>query len=322
MENKATETLGEGTFGQVRASPTDSKIAIKTFKRPTTPEEEQVGVPTEWLREVCTLAKLQTDRPSLHLPRLVKLPSPEKPFELHMERLDLGLDQYMAKLVKEKKTLPLETIRNLTRQLVVALAHCHQAGIVHRDVKPQNIMLQFTKETPRLVLIDFSAARSTTPLQGVWTPNVVTLFYRAPEVLLHTTHGSTYGGKYGPALDLWALGCIVAELALLHCLFFVEPKEWSEVNQLACIFQTLGTPSNEVLAELVPTRPTPCASTQQPRPKFPHWRSKTMKTILAKTCLEDCPDGLDFLDQVLQFLPSRRLGAKQLLQHPFLFASA
>jgi cyclin-dependent kinase len=99
--------------------------------------------------------------------------------------------------------LPLSTVKSLMYQLVKGLAHCHKHGVMHRDLKPQNLLLDETNLC--LKIADLGLGRAFSIPVKSYTHEIVTLWYRAPEVLLGTTHYST-------PVDMWSVGCIFAEL--------------------------------------------------------------------------------------------------------------
>ena len=110
---------------------------------------------------------------------------------------------------------------------------CHQLKVLHRDIKPQNLLV--SKEGV-LKIADFGLARSSGIPVKNYTHEVVTLWYRAPDVLL----GST---SYSTSIDIWSIGCIFAELVMMKPIFAGKNNE----QQLNAIFKVLGTPSTDVL---------------------------------------------------------------------------
>lgn len=138
------------------------------------------------------------------------------------------MKENLYQLIKDRESHFAEgTIRNMLFQVLSGLAFMHRHGFFHRDLKPENLLCS----GPELVKIaDFGLAREIRS-RPPYTDYVSTRWYRAPEVLLHST-------RYGSSIDLWAIGCIMAELYTFRPLF---PGS-SEVDQLFKVCSVLGTP--------------------------------------------------------------------------------
>jgi serine/threonine protein kinase len=168
---------------------------------------------------------------------------------------------------------------------------------MHRDLKPCNLLISEDEKTIKIA--DFGLARSFGLPLKTYTHEVVTLWYRAPEVML--------GSKiYSTAIDMWSLGCIFFEIVTGQPLFSGK----SEVDQLFLIFKTLGTPHNtnwqgsEDLPDMKIT--------------FPRWKVNGNEKLV-KQCgaIQHYPDAMDLLTQMLQLEPSKRITIKTALEHPF-----
>ncbi|CAO2646147.1 Cyclin-dependent kinase 3 [Lemmus lemmus] len=176
-------------------------------------------------------------------------------------------------------------------QLLQGLNFCHCHRVIHRDLKPQNLLIN---EFGAIKLADFGLARAFGVPMRTYTHEVVTLWYRAPEILL----GSKF---YSTAVDLWSIGCIFAEMVTGKPLF---PGD-SEIDQLFQIFRILGTPSEATWPGV----------SQLPdyQSSFPKWTGKALEEIVPSLG----PEGKDLLLQLLQYDPSRRVTAKTALDHPY-----
>mmetsp|Transcript_21003 Transcript_21003/g.50120 ORF Transcript_21003/g.50120 Transcript_21003/m.50120 type:complete len:193 (-) Transcript_21003:808-1386(-) len=131
--------------------------------------------------------------------------------------------------------LPKRLIKSFLYQLIKGVAHCHKHGVMHRDLKPQNLLVDDSNpEQPLLKIADLGLARAFSIPVKSYTHEIVTLWYRSPEVLLGGTHYST-------PVDMWSVGCIFAEMVRKTPLF---PGD-SEYQQLLHIFKVLGTPNEQ-----------------------------------------------------------------------------
>ncbi|KAK2955826.1 putative Cyclin-dependent kinase 2 like protein [Blattamonas nauphoetae] len=182
-------------------------------------------------------------------------------------------------------------IKQLLYQLLAGVAYCHQRRVLHRDLKPQNLFL--TRDL-KLKLGDFGLARAFGIPVRSFTHEVVTLWYRAPDVLMGNR-------KYSTPVDIWSVGCIFAEMVIGRPLF---PGS-NEQDQLTRIFKLLGTPTTEIWPSM--------AELQYPHalPQFP---ARGLRYAIGE--LLDA-QGYELLSEMLQYDPSRRIPAKDAMQHPW-----
>lgn len=216
------KAIGDGTYGSVLQAvnkKTKEMVAIKKMKRKVYNWEE-----CEMNPEIQSLLKLNH-------PNIVRL------FEVIKEKNELFfvfefLDKNIYQMTKDRrKFLPETRIRNVMYQILHGLAHMHKQGYFHRDLKPENLLVA---QDNIVKLADFGLARKISS-RPPYTDYVSTRWYRAPEVLLRST-------SYGPAIDVWALGCIMAELYTFRPLF----PGASEPDQIAKICAVMGTPLQHV----------------------------------------------------------------------------
>lgn len=219
------DKIGEGTYGVVyRANDlyTDTVVALKYIRLEI--DDHSGGVPATAIREISILSHLEH-------PNIVKLSDVlfiKKKLILSFEFLQHDLRTLMDNLAP----MPLDafTIKSFLFQLLQAMAYCHRYKILHRDLKPQNILIN---SDGVLKVADFGLARPF----AIFSPHrysydVVTLWYRAPELLLGLE-------DYSNSVDIWSVGCIFAEL-VNHTPLFTGGNEYS---QLKAILALLGTPT-------------------------------------------------------------------------------
>nr|CAI5848543.1 unnamed protein product [Callosobruchus analis] len=181
-------------------------------------EKEKEGFPITSLREINTLLKGQ--HPNIVTVREIVVGS-------NMDKIFIVMDYVEHDLKSLMETM--RQIKCLLKQLLTAVAHLHDNWILHRDLKTSNLLLS---HKGILKVGDFGLAREYGSPLKAYTPIVVTLWYRAPELLLCAK-------EYSTPIDIWSVGCIFAELLLMNALF---PGK-SEVDQLNRIFKVNNTSS-------------------------------------------------------------------------------
>jgi len=278
------QKVGSGTYGDVykgKMKGTNEIIAIKKIKI----DLENEGIPSTALREITILRELQH-------PNIIELKDVicnNNKLYLLFEFAEYDLRKYLEEY--ENKNLDEETIKSFLYQILDALAYCHSKKIIHRDLKPQNILL--TKNL-KIKIGDFGLARVFSIPIRPYTKEVLTLWYRAPELLLGIN-------EYSTPVDIWSVGCIFAELILKRPLF----KGDCEFEQIMKIYGILGTPKIEDWNEIVNL---PYYSN-----KFPNFSPKKIEEIVPG--LDS--NGINLLKSMLQYDPNKRISAKQALLHPY-----
>ncbi|OWZ51014.1 cyclin-dependent kinase 1 [Cryptococcus neoformans 125.91] len=280
------EKVGEGTYGVVYKAKdinTGNIVALKKIRL----EAEDEGVPSTSIREISLLKELSKDD---NIVKLLDIVHSEAKLYLVFEFLDMDLKKYMD-TIGEKDGLGPDMVKKFSYQLVKGLYYCHGHRILHRDLKPQNLLINKSGD---LKIGDFGLARAFGIPLRTYTHEVVTLWYRAPEVLLGSRHYST-------AIDMWSVGCIVAEMATRQPLF---PGD-SEIDEIFRIFRVLGTPDEDVWPGV---RGLP-----DYKPTFPQWHPVELGDVIKGFEA----DGIDLIAQTLVYDPAHRISAKRALQHPY-----
>jgi len=188
--------------------------------------------------------------------------------------------------------MPLVYVKLYTYQICRSLAHIHSGtGVCHRDIKPQNLLVN--PHTHQLKLCDFGSAKVL--VKG--EPNISYIcsrYYRAPELIFGAT-------EYTTAIDIWSMGCVMAELLLGQPLF---PGE-SGVDQLVEIMKVLGTPTREEIK---------CMNPNYTEFKFPQIKAHPWHKVFRKRMP---PEAVDLVSRLLQYSPNLRCSALEACVHPF-----
>ncbi|KAG1668886.1 hypothetical protein FOA52_016055 [Chlamydomonas sp. UWO 241] len=192
---------------------------------------------------------------------------------------------------KNNQRMPNIFVKLYAYQMLRSLGYIHREGICHRDIKPQNLLVN--TESHCLKLCDFGSAKQL--VKG--EPNISYIcsrYYRAPELIFGAT-------DYTSAIDVWSVGCVVAELMLGQPLF---PGE-SGVDQLVEIIKVLGTPTREEIHAMNPN---------YTEFKFPQIKAHPWNKVFSKRLP---PEAVDLVARLLQYAPLKRMTAYQAMTHPF-----
>lgn len=350
------DKIGEGTYAHVfrgRNIHTGVPVALKEIH--LSPEE---GAPSTALREISFMKELRHP----NIVRLYEVIHTERSLILVFECMQQDLKQYLDEkraLLKNAQdalgnsgsytqqasnslyahlgvygttgcsALPVVEIKWLLYQLLQGIQHCHENRILHRDLKPQNLLLgpemasvtvnsdqsmgypphQQNVLLPRLKIADFGLARGFGIPVTAYSHEVVTLWYRSPDVLL----GSTF---YTTSIDMWSVGCILVELYTSVPLF---PGK-NVGDQLCRIFRLLGSPHPTVWPYLIGQAVYKAAGTSS----LPEWIGELsgfpVPRDLAALFPMIEPLGLDLLMRLLEYRPDCRISAKDALLHPFFYS--
>merc|ERR1719277_1027337 len=185
-------------------------------------------------------------------------------------------------------------VRSFQLQLMKGIHFCHSHRILHRDLKPQNILID---SVGNLKIADFGMARAFSVPIPKYTHEVVTTWYRAPEILF----GSQ---EYSLPIDVWSAGCILGEMATGTALFHGD----SEIDTIFQIFRKLGTPTEAEWPGL--------STLPDFKPTFPKWRRRSWEDIRGAAG-QLGPAGTQLIDDMLTYDPRRRDSIRQALAHPY-----
>lgn len=287
-------TIGEGAYGVVSSAKeigTDRGVAIKLVGKNNFTEP---FLAKRALRELKILKHL-TGHENIALFLDCEVNSDTSNFtELYV--IEGLMEADLNQILKSGQQLTSHHFQYFLYQLLRGLKWMHSANILHRDLKPGNLLVNSDCE---LRICDFGLARGETvaELQITNTEYVATRYYRAPEVVLSPKH-------YSKAIDIWSVGCIFGEMLTGEILF----KGKNYIDQLSKIFDVLGTPRDPTLTRL-------CTSKVLSFLKSLPRRQKANFTTMFSKCDSV---GLTLLDQLLEFDPSSRITATNALSHPYL----
>jgi len=284
------EKLGEGTYATVfkgRSRTTNEIVALKEIHL-----DAEEGTPSTAIREISLMKELK----HVNIVRLHDVIHTETKLVLIFEYCEQDLKKYMDQH-GDRGALDPNTVRSFMFQLLKGTAFCHENQVLHRDLKPQNILINRKGE---LKLGDFGLARAFGVPVNTFSNEVVTLWYRAPDVLL----GSR---TYSTSIDVWSCGCIFAEMISGAPLFRGRDNQ----DQLLHIMRIIGTPSDAQFQKIA--KETPELQLKQ----YPRYVKMPFQQILPKASLQ----AIDLLERLLKFDPAERISAAEALSHPY-FTSA
>lgn len=263
---------------------TGDQVALKKIKL----DADDEGIPSTALREISILRTL--NHPNIVMLKDVQHTLSPPRLYLVFEWLSCDLKHFLDEHRTETKGLDESLLQEFMYQLLLGLDYCHIRGIFHRDLKPQNILV--TKDG-RLKIADFGLARAFSVPMRCYTHEVVTLWYRAPEVLLGDK-------RYGLPLDMWSVGLMFAEMFTGRALF---PGD-CEIDELFQIFRLLGTPNEQNWRNV--------SKLPDFNEKFPKWKKKNLEE---KIGIKN--GGLDLLEKMLVYNPGSRISCNKALEHDY-----
>ncbi|KAL0318925.1 UNVERIFIED_CONTAM: Cyclin-dependent kinase G-2 [Sesamum angustifolium] len=261
-------TISHGSYGVVYRAYDKRTGQIVAMK------EEFNGLSTSTLREIAILHSLP-QHPAIVKFREVVRDDWDRVF-IVMEHVENDLARFMA---MRRQPLPPTVVKCMMKQLLEGVKFLHENGVMHRDLKPSNILINKKGE---LKICDFGLSRQFDSKSRSYSPRVVTLWYRAPEILAGVE-------TYSTAIDMWSVGCIMAELLLKEVLF----KGRCDLEQRTKIYTILGheKPDDNLLKR-----------------KFLAAAVISGAPLLTKL-------GFDLIKKLLEYDPTKRITAEAALNH-------
>ncbi|KAJ3050084.1 negative regulator of the PHO system, partial [Rhizophlyctis rosea] len=278
------EKLGEGTYATVykgKNRMTNDTVALKEIHL-----DSEEGAPSTAIREISLMKELK----HINIVRLYDVIHTERTLTLVFEYMDQDLKKFMDTQGNGGALDP-QLCKRFMYQLLKGIAFCHENRVLHRDLKPQNLLINSRYD---LKLADFGLARAFGIPVNTFSNEVVTLWYRAPDVLLGSRNYST-------SIDMWSAGCIMAEMYSGKPLFPGKNND----DQLQKIFKLLGTPSEQSwprVSELPEFKKT-----------FPYYPAQNLVTKLPMMDML----AMDLMQRMLQYMPQNRISAKDALSHVY-----
>lgn len=290
---KIEEVIGKGSYGVV-CSAYDTHLGEKVAIKKINDIFEHVSDATRILREIKLLRLLR--HPDIVEIKHILLPPSRREFKDIYVVFEL-MESDLHQVIKANDDLTPEHYQFFLYQLLRGLKYIHTANVFHRDLKPKNIL---ANADCKLKICDFGLARvafNDTPTAIFWTDYVATRWYRAPELC------GSFFSKYTPAIDIWSIGCIFAELLTGKPLF---PGK-NVVHQLDLMTDLLGTPSPEAIARI---------RNEKARRYLSSMRKKKPIALSQKFPNAD-PLALRLLEKMLAFDPKDRPSAEEALADPY-----
>jgi len=287
---RVIKPIGYGAYGLVcsaQDTETQTKVAIK--KVPKLFQDLVDG--KRILREIKLLKSFKHEN-IINIKDICIIPNKDTYDDIYFisELMPTDLHQ----VIKSKQKLSTEHLQYFSYQILRGLKYIHSANVMHRDLKPSNILVSGNCDVK---ICDFGLARGKikTEEQDL-TEYVVTRWYRAPELILMCQ-------EYSEAIDIWSVGCMLAELILRRPLF--PGKNY--LHQLDLITDLLGTPSEDDKSHITHQEALQYLN------KLPKKRPKSLRSVLPMASALE----IDLLSRMLVFNPAKRINTKDALKHPY-----
>lgn len=274
------EKLGEGTYATVYKGRNRSTGTLVAMKEISLDSEE--GTPSTAIREISLMKELKHE----NIVTLYDVIHTENKLTLVFEYMDNDLKRYME---IHNNSIDFATVKSFMFQLLRGILFCHDNRVLHRDLKPQNLLINAKGQ---LKIGDFGLARAFGIPVNTFSNEVVTLWYRAPDVLLGSRNYST-------SIDMWSAGCILAEMFTGKPLFAGSSND----DQLLKIFRVMGTPNERTWPGI--------SAYANYKPNFTQFVQQDLRILIPE--IDNLP--LNLLQGLLQMRPDMRLSSRQAIQH-------
>ena len=264
---KPFERIGAGTYGRVYKAEnllTKEMVALKRIVF----HDEKEGFPATALREIAILSEIEHE----NIVKVLEICASPRRLYIVFELMQTDLKTCIEE--KAATGFTVEEVRNLMWQLLNAVAEIHSVRVMHRDIKPGNILMSGSV----LKLGDFGMARTLSEPQRPYTPESTTLCYRSPEMVLLKSDYSTES-------DIWSCACVFYELLKTKLLFTPD----SDIQLIDCVFAIFGRPSEEEWPEIYQDNEMAVVIRTMPKVCIQSFSDRFRNT-------EVCPEALDLLE--------------------------
>jgi cyclin-dependent kinase 8/11 len=296
--------VGRGTYGTVY------KVLSKATRQVRAVKENNIGkagdgFTRDAIREISLLKEL--NHPNIMSPSSAVISLSKMYLDFEYAEYDLSA---VVRHFHRSGTVPLPVVKYVMRQVLQGIHHMHSKLIMHRDLKPDNILIVSSQSPPLVKIADFGMARvfAEAPAPLYYDGTVCTIWYRAPELFLGAM-------DYTSAVDMWSAGCIFAELLAAEAVFKgdEEKEDGLYLNQLYAIISRVGLPNSHASSTLRAfskwDKFWAACSHMRPASPLHEW-------LQSRGCSADA-HATHLLQRMLDWDPSSRISAREALQLPF-----